>query len=221
MLTLSALEITERIAAAVGLGALVGIERELRDKSAGVLTHAMLSLGACAFALVSVDAFGKGSDPSRLAAQIVSGVGFLGAGTIIRSGGTVRGLTTAASLWVTAAVGTACGVGYLGPGAGVALAAVLSLVILRNLKTRLRKRFGQEVMLSVSTSGLEGDISSVLKLLGDSPVRVAHVDIGRDEDGDGRLFAITVDRSQEAEIRTLMQSLTLLHGVERVEMDDA
>lgn len=214
-------EIAYRIGASVGLGALVGVERELRDRAAGIVTHALLSLGACAFALVSVDGFAKGAtDPSRVAAQIVTGIGFLGAGTIIRYGGTVRGLTTAASLWVTAAVGTACGVGYLGPGVAVALAALASLLVLRGVKTQLRKRIGDSVVLTVSTSGIE-DISTVLSVLGEGRIKVAHVAIRRDEDGLGRLFAITVDRTQLAAVDEVMDRLSRLPHVERVELGDA
>lgn len=100
-----------RIAIATVLGAAIGYERERAGKSAGVRTHGMVALGAALFTAVSMYGFGDRGDPGRMAAQIVTGVGFLGAGAILHTRGAVSGLTTAASLWVTAALGTAVGVG--------------------------------------------------------------------------------------------------------------
>ena len=100
-----------RIALATLLGAFLGYERERAGKPAGVRTHGMVALGAALFTAVSVNGFEGGGDPARMAAQIVTGVGFLGAGTILHFRGTVHGLTTAASLWVAAATGTAVAVG--------------------------------------------------------------------------------------------------------------
>jgi putative Mg2+ transporter-C (MgtC) family protein len=99
-----------RILLAAALGTVVGYEREHEGKPAGMRTHGMVALGASLFTLVSVYGFGTG-DPGRVAAQIVTGVGFLGAGAILHQRGSIRGLTTAASLWVTAAIGTAVGAG--------------------------------------------------------------------------------------------------------------
>lgn len=96
---------------AVVLGTVVGYEREHEGKPAGMRTHGMVALGAALFTVVSIYGFGSGGDPARVAAQIVTGVGFLGAGAILHQRGSVRGLTTAASLWVTAAIGTAVGSG--------------------------------------------------------------------------------------------------------------
>lgn len=100
-----------RIALATALGVAIGYERERAGKAAGVRTHGMVALGAALFTAVSMFGFGDRGDPSRMAAQIVTGVGFLGAGTILHLRGSVQGLTTAASLWVTAAIGTAVSVG--------------------------------------------------------------------------------------------------------------
>lgn len=100
-----------RLVAAVLLGALVGYERERTGKPAGVRTHGMVSLGAALFTVVSIFGFGLSTDTSRVAAQVVTGIGFIGAGAILHERGSVHGLTTAASLWVTAAIGLAVGVG--------------------------------------------------------------------------------------------------------------
>lgn len=103
-----------RLIIAVVLGALVGYERERDGKPAGVRTHGMVSLGAALFTVVSLYGFGPTADPTRVAAMVVSGIGFLGAGAILHQRESVHGLTTAASLWVTAAIGTAVGVGMIG-----------------------------------------------------------------------------------------------------------
>lgn len=100
-----------RLALAAGLGAFVGYERERVGKPAGVRTHGMVALGSALFTVISVFGFGSIGDPARIAAQVVTGIGFLGAGAILHEGASVQGLTTAASLWVTAAIGMAVGVG--------------------------------------------------------------------------------------------------------------
>src|SRR5579872_1789473 len=103
------LEIFARIAIAFLLGALIGWERERHGISAGIRTYGAISLGACVFGVLSISI--PGSDPSRIAAQIVTGIGFLGGGVIFRQGDYVSGLTTAATLWATAAVGLAVSFG--------------------------------------------------------------------------------------------------------------
>ena len=105
-------EMFGRLLLAAALGSLIGYERERAGKPAGVRTHGMVSLGAALFTVVSIDGFG-GADPARVAAQVVTGIGFLGAGAILHMRGSVHGLTTAASLWVTAAIGVSVGVGML------------------------------------------------------------------------------------------------------------
>jgi putative Mg2+ transporter-C (MgtC) family protein len=133
-----------RLAVAAGLGAAVGIERELREREAGIRTHLLVSLGSCLFTIVGAygfEDFGNNVDPTRVAAQIVTGIGFLGAGTIIREGISVRGLTTAGSLWIVAAIGMASGAGYYWPAvAGTAL-TVLALWPLRTLAYYTLDRF--------------------------------------------------------------------------------
>jgi len=94
---------------ASALGAVVGFERELHGRPAGLRTHILLSLGAAMFGILSRGITAPNVDPTRIAAQVVTGIGFIGAGTIIHLGGTVRGLTTAASIWTTAAIGLAVG----------------------------------------------------------------------------------------------------------------
>jgi putative Mg2+ transporter-C (MgtC) family protein len=120
-----------RLLVAAILGGIVGFERHAADKPAGTRTMSLVSLGAALFTAVSIFGFsGTATDTSRVAAQIVTGIGFLGAGTIIQTRGGIAGLTTATSIWVSAAVGMAAGSGmYL----TAAVATALTLVILRLL----------------------------------------------------------------------------------------
>jgi putative Mg2+ transporter-C (MgtC) family protein len=113
-------EMIVRLLLAVVLGILVGVEREISHRPAGLRTHALVSLGACLFTITSIDYFNM--DPARVAAGIVTGIGFIGAGSIIAEKGRVQGITTAASLWCVAAIGLAV-------GAGAYVLAVVSTVL--------------------------------------------------------------------------------------------
>jgi putative Mg2+ transporter-C (MgtC) family protein len=100
-----------RLLTAAGLGAAIGLEREIRRKPAGLRTNILIALGAALFTTISIEFARVGETPGRIAAQVVTGIGFLGAGTILRTEGTVQGMTTAATIWVNAAVGMAAGAG--------------------------------------------------------------------------------------------------------------
>src|SRR6188768_2377855 len=142
-----------RIVVAATLGGAVGIERELRDHDAGFRTHMLVAIGSALFTIVSAYAFrdflvGGGAvvraDPTRIAAQIVTGIGFLGAGAIIRQGFSVRGLTTAATLWVVAAIGLTTGAGYYSAAIITTLIALISLWPLRAASHVVMGRFRAE-----------------------------------------------------------------------------
>jgi putative Mg2+ transporter-C (MgtC) family protein len=151
--SLGDLDIVIRLAVAAGLGAAVGFERELRDREAGMRTHLLVALGSCLFTLVSAYGFTEflasgdavvRADPARIAAQIVTGIGFLGAGAIIREGLSVRGLTTAGSLWVVAAIGMGVGAGFYWAAVVTTGLTLFALGPLRILGYRVVERFRQE-----------------------------------------------------------------------------
>lgn len=125
------IEIILRLLLATVLGAGIGYQRERANKPAGLRTHSLIALGAALFTVASIFGFGNGVDPSRVAAGVVAGIGFIGAGVIFRGmrGDGVAGLTTAASIWVAAAVGLAAGVGMYLVSFLVALITVILLVI--------------------------------------------------------------------------------------------
>ncbi len=122
---MSTIEMMLRLASGVGLGTVIGLERQYRARMAGLRTNALVAAGSSLFVLLSAHGFhGQSADPTRVAAQIVSGIGFLGAGVILRDGLTVRGLNTAATLWCSAAVGALSGAGLY----SVALAGTVAVV---------------------------------------------------------------------------------------------
>lgn len=141
-----------RILIAGLLGGLIGFERELRAKEAGVRTHFIVALGSALFMIISQYAFSGRFDAARVAAQVVSGIGFIGAGVIIFQKNVVRGVTTAAGLWVAAAVGLACGAGMY----PVAIAAAVLTIVCLETVHLITRRFGEK-SLSLTLSPITGE----------------------------------------------------------------
>ena len=141
---ISDIELIRRLITAALLGALLGFEREVHQKSAGLRTNILIAVGSALFTLMSIEMSGPSGDPARIAAQIVTGIGFLGAGAIMRTGAGVQGLTTAAAVWVNAAVGVASGGGAYHL-AFIATAITLgSLMILAPVERALTRRAKQK-----------------------------------------------------------------------------
>ncbi len=183
-LELSNAELALRVAVAVVLGGAVGIEREISGQPAGFRTHVALALGAALFGLISVHAFEPFAAPrddtnvnvdvSRVAAQVATGVGFIGAGAILKHGASIRGLTTAASLWTTAAIGLAVGVGFYGAGIAVAVALLVALVGLRSVRRVIRRRLARdegEATFRLVVGANPGDLVGDLHSLGEVTIR--------------------------------------------------
>ena len=163
-------ELSARIVIAAALGAIIGAEREIHGHPAGIRTHMLVSLGSAIFTIMSIHGFGQDADPSRvdptrIAAQIVSGIGFLGAGAILKDGIVIRGLTTAASLWATSAVGLAAGAGeyIIAVVAGVVI--LVSLWPINALAERLHGGSKPEVNLRLQLDRIDlvGAVSDVLQ----------------------------------------------------------
>jgi putative Mg2+ transporter-C (MgtC) family protein len=179
-----------RLALAALFGGVIGIEREFREREAGLRTHMLVSVGSALFTITSAygfhDFLAHGgdvvrADPSRVAAQIVTGIGFLGAGAIIRQGLAVRGLTTAATLWVCAAIGLAAGTGYYSAALMTTLVALFLLWPMRIFARRLFDR-PHTHRLEVRLVG-EGGASGVLDVLERLGVRVLAFDHSEGEGG--------------------------------------
>ena len=182
------------------LGGAVGFERELRERQAGLRTHLLVALGSALFTLVSAYGFreflahggpGVRADPTRIAAQIVSGIGFLGAGAIIRQGLSVRGLTTAATLWLVAAIGMAAGAGYYSAALITTAAALLTLGPLRIYAYKIVRRYRPEVERLLVDVPAGGSPVPVLEVLEEIGGRVVSLEIA--QEGDRRSIAVDVE----------------------------
>jgi putative Mg2+ transporter-C (MgtC) family protein len=147
-LTVPWTEFTWRILAAAVFGALIGLERQWRQRRAGLRTNALVSMGSAAFVTISTMMSGDNSS-TRIAAQVVSGIGFLGAGVILREGLNVRGLNTAATLWCAAAVGTLAGLGFLVPSCIAALMVLSANILLRPIVLHIVKQRGAALEIPV------------------------------------------------------------------------
>jgi len=167
------LQMIGRILLASLLGALIGLEREIHGRTAGFRTHLLVSLGSALFVAVSIAfyrVYGNfsgsaaiGVDPGRVAAQVVVGIGFLGGGAIIREQSSVRGLTTAACLWVAAAVGVACGMGLFVLSAVVTGVALVSLIALKKIEGRLSR--DSYALLTVNSDDLDGQLARITEAI--------------------------------------------------------
>jgi putative Mg2+ transporter-C (MgtC) family protein len=221
------LELSGRLLLAAVLGAAIGIERELHDHPAGMRTHLLVSLGSALFAVIS--AYGYASifaahpevqdSPQRIAAQIVSGIGFLGAGAIIQAGRWVRGLTTAASLWATAAVGLAVGSGeYLLAVVGTTL-IVVSLGPLNRVIAWRRGDGGQTLRLRLELTGLGplGTVTTTASRAGGEVSRVETRKIGK-----GRYeVELSLRLPSRVSAEEVIGSLDDISGVDVAESSDA
>jgi len=213
----SDLELLGRLLVAAVLGGAIGAERELNDQAAGLRTHMLLTIGACLFTVISAYGFGGGPrDPSRLAAQIVTGIGFLGGGAIVRHGLTVKGLTTAASIWATAAVGVAVGAGRYLLGIGGAALVVGTLFGLRRASNALQ-RWGvsREQVVLVTRPGF--DLDRIVDATREEKVELRGLERqeGHDED---RVVLVVKLRARYRPER-LLDALGRLEGVRQVEWE--
>jgi putative Mg2+ transporter-C (MgtC) family protein len=178
------LELAGRLGAALVLGGAIGLERELTGQVAGLRTHMSVALGAALFGIVSAYGWNEFAavraqtnvqvDVTRVASNIVTGVGFLGGGAILKDGATVRGLTTAASLWVTAAVGLALALGGYSLAAVATVGLVFSLILLRGPRGWIRRRFTiaqESVAILLHPGGDPAAVIAALRALPDVAVR--------------------------------------------------
>ncbi len=201
---LSAGEIVLRVVMAAVLGGAIGAEREIREREAGLRTHLLVSVGAALFTLVSAYAWddfgfslqsGVTLDPTRISAQIVTGIGFLGAGAIIRQGLSVRGLTTAATLWVVAAIGLASGAGYYWAAVVTTALVLLTLWPLRILTHQLFQRIRPSEPRLFVELATGGGAAPLLEALEGLDVRIDAFRV--DDDRDGRHIALEVEVPEE------------------------
>jgi putative Mg2+ transporter-C (MgtC) family protein len=213
-------DILIRLLVAGALTGAIGLERELRDRAAGLRTHMLVGVGSALFTIVS--AYGWGDfqfstaegvvfDPTRIAAQIVTGIGFLGAGAIIRQGVSVRGLTTAAGLWVVAAIGMAVGAGYYSAALIATGIVLVGLGPFRRLGGGTLARFrraGRSLEVDLTP---EHSISEPLAVVDGRSVRISRVEF--EDQKDRRRLRIQLDAPLGSAEERLVEDLAALEGV--------
>jgi putative Mg2+ transporter-C (MgtC) family protein len=208
-------ELLARLGLALVLCGAIGVERETRDQAAGLRTHVAVGLGATLFTLISAYGFegGTGRDPSRVAAQIVSGVGFLGAGAILTQGASVRGLTTAATLWVVAAIGMAAGAGAYDAAVATTVVLLVALVVLRRLRVPLLARLRSE-LVTLDLRLAPSAVDPVLALLSGGGVRVRTMSTVLE--GGGQTVSMELRLPPRTDAQRLLRDVAALDGVERL-----
>ncbi|MFQ5948410.1 MAG: MgtC/SapB family protein [Acidimicrobiia bacterium] len=213
-MSISLLEAFGRLAVAALLSGVVGFEREAAHKAAGLRTHMLVGLGAALFGLLSLEGF-DAPDPSRIAAQVVTGIGFLGAGAIFREGALVRGLTTAAGLWAVAAIGLTAGAGLLALATVATAVAVLLLYVPRAVAERFRRiRQGRPIPVEVTLAdvGALVDVGRVGILIDPA---LDEFSVQRDEDEIRVHFE--VDPGKLDDITEALRGVEGVRGVERLD----
>ena len=215
---MSVWEVILRILVAAVLAGVIGIERELREHTAGLRTHILVAVGAAAFTLASSYGLaGTTFDPNRISAQVVTGIGFLGAGAIIRYGVSVRGLTTAASLWTVAAVGLLAAQGFFAAALVTTGVVIVSLTALRLIEERLLYRWrGLEVPVLVHfTSPGYAPLAQLVDMLQQAHVVIKEMAVVPGED-DRDTLRLLLDLPRTLDTNKLTALIAELHEVRTV-----
>jgi putative Mg2+ transporter-C (MgtC) family protein len=217
-------EVVIRLVVASALGALIGAEREVSEQAAGLRTHIAVALGAALFGVISTLGFVEfdqlraqstlQADVTRVASNVVVGIGFLGAGLIFRQGSTIRNLTTAASLWTVAAIGLACGVGDVTTAALASAILLAGLVVLRPIRTFIRERWGTVSTDVTVRLRVGADPGPLIDQLGEQ-TDVETSQFGIRKDGDHLVLTTSVSAHQAA-LRRWMAAVVASRDVEAV-----
>lgn len=205
-------------------GAIIGLEREVHGRPAGLRTHLLVAAGSCLMMIVSEsfflkygDQLGTGVvriDPSRVAAQIITGIGFLGAGVIIKEGLIVRGLTTAASLWMVAGIGMAYGMGMFTIGSIGTAVALFSLLFLKKLEPRIKK--DRYLHLTV-TARADPDVYPQLeKIFSENKLRITDIEADLDIENNQIVYRIVLTQHKVRIGREMCKILSEIDGVQRI-----
>lgn len=216
-------EVILRLLISAILGGVVGIEREANNRPAGLRTHVLVTLGSSLIMLISIYGFpgmganGHGGEPARLAAQVVSGIGFLGAGTIMRTGTSIKGLTTAASLWVCGGIGLAIGSGYYIGGIVTAVIVLFTLMSLGTMEERFFKRKYKVLVINcLERAGLVGEIGMVL---GGHSITIKDIRILSEEDEDSMVIRVMIKLPSTGSKTAFLTDIDNIQGVESVALE--
>lgn len=213
-------EVAIRLVVSAVFAGIIGYERQARHKAAGLRTHILVSVGSCLIMVLSINIYSSvqgmtNADPARLAAQVVSGIGFLGAGSILKEGPTIKGLTTAASLWVVSGVGLAAGAGYYIGALMTTLLVFATLTILSRMEHKDPESYEAHIAVTtVDTPGQMGQISSVIGRQGAS-IR----DIKMDEQDGLAVITFCVLLPRDINVEAVAAQILKISGVEKVHHD--
>ena len=216
-------DITLKLLLAFALGGLVGLERERHNQPAGLRTHIILCVGATLITIVSIQMSrdlgnDRLTDPTRIAAQIVSGIGFLGGGAILRLGATVRGLTTAACIWTVTGVGMAVGAGYYFPAAMVVLTMLFTLLVLARFEdTFIKKRMYREMTLTARSS--PDLLGNVEKVLSNNRIFIKKIEVEREIAEPNVELRAIVTAPERVNLNKLSDEIFQIPGTLRFEME--
>ena len=199
-----------RIFLASILGAIIGIEREIKNRAAGFRTHIIVSVGACLIMLIGIDAIGdiskdQARDTARLAGQVVSGIGFLGAGTILQKKNGVSGLTTAATLWLSGAIGLAVGIGYYEGAIIATVICLITLVSLKGISDLINKKTTKSYSIIFDTYNFNQD--SFYEFTSKEGVEIRKLDIIDEEMDDKSIIETTLSFHKNYDIDRFFKKL--------------
>lgn len=210
-----------RLLVALVLSGIIGFERELKNHSAGFRTHILVGVGSCLMILLSLYGFehfietydNVRFDPARIPSYVISGIGFLGAGTIIVYGGTIRGLTTAASIWVVAGIGLVVGAGMYGPAIVGTLIILFSLVLLNNIEKLFPSHKKYMTVEIIVQDNLK--IHDLIKIMEEQNVRIEVIEVEKRE-RDLRTIYIKIKNMKDDETVVLFEAISQLESVNHV-----
>lgn len=210
-------EIILRLVVACVLGGIIGIERESSNRPAGFRTHILVCIGSALVMITSEFLFENygvktNMDPARLGAQVISGIGFLGAGTIIRDGINVRGLTTAASLWAVACVGLAAGIGFYGGAIAAAALIFITLILLKKLEYRVSTKYRTVMVVTVGRANVLGSINDVFEKYG---LRIKNMEYIDDEKKEEMILKFTVKTGIKFKCDEMIKELKCIEGISK------
>ena len=217
------LEILVRLLIAAALGGIIGVERERGSRAAGLRTNILVSSGSALIMLVSMYGFNDfymTRDPARVAAQVVSGIGFLGAGTIIHEGANVKGLTTAATLWVVAAIGLTVGCGMIFVGIGATIITLITLTVFRSLEQKssflaARRKMNIFILVNDKTLGL----NNMIEFFNENSINFNILKTMNEISENESQIEISVSLRKKQDLDSIVSNLMKLPGIVSVEED--
>lgn len=210
-------EVAMRLISSAVFAGIIGYERQSRHKAAGLRTHILVGVGSCLIMVLSINIYSSvqgmtNADPARLAAQVVSGIGFLGAGSILKEGPTIKGLTTAASLWVVSGVGLAAGAGYYLGALMTTVLVFLTLTILSRMEHRDSKTYLAHLL--VKTLDMPGQMGRISLVIGNHGASIRDIKIDQQDNLAVISFSILMPLS--ANMTNLTAQIISIDGVKEI-----